>query len=197
MIYIGKAKDLRAGPEATSLRRPPKTSGPRGWCGKSATSISSKRKARSMPCSWRRGSSRTSCRNTIATSATTRRFPTWKSAPTKTIPASASRATPQRRGSKLYGPFTNSRAFRGAMGILQKVFKFRTCPLEIEEGDPRWRWFRPCLLASTGQCSAPCNLRISREEYRKNIHRLQHFFGRETATAVARCAKTWPPRPRT
>ena len=84
--------------------------------------------------------------------------------------------TPQERGSKLYGPFTNSRSLRGAMAILQKIFKFRTCSLDIEEGDSRWRWFRPCLLASTGQCSAPCNLRISREEYRKNIHRLQTFL---------------------
>ena len=84
--------------------------------------------------------------------------------------------TPQERGSKLYGPFTNSRSLRGAMAILQKVFKFRTCSLDIEEGDARWRWFRPCLLASTGQCSAPCNFRISREEYRKNIHRLQTFL---------------------
>ena len=27
-----------------------------------------------------------------------------------------------------------------------------------------------------GQCAAPCNFRISREEYRKNIHRLQQFL---------------------
>lgn len=83
---------------------------------------------------------------------------------------------PKSRGTKLYGPFANPRGLRGAIQILQKVFKFRTCHLDIDETDRRWRWFRPCLLASIEQCSAPCNLRISKEDYRKMIHRLQRFL---------------------
>jgi excinuclease ABC subunit C len=62
------------------------------------------------------------------------------------------------------------------MQILQRVFKFRTCPLDIKEDDERWRWFRPCLLASINQCTAPCNLRISKEEYRKDVARLKLFL---------------------
>jgi excinuclease ABC subunit C len=84
--------------------------------------------------------------------------------------------TPRDRGTKLYGPFTNTRGLRGALQVLQKIFKFRTCSLDVAEEDPRWRWFRPCLLASIRQCSAPCNLRISQEDYRKSIHRLQQFL---------------------
>ena len=84
--------------------------------------------------------------------------------------------TPRDRGTKLYGPFTNTRGLRGALQVLQKIFKFRTCSLDIAEEDPRWRWFRPCLLASIRQCSAPCNLRISKDDYRKSIHRLQQFL---------------------
>jgi len=84
--------------------------------------------------------------------------------------------TPRDRGTKLYGPFTNTRGLRGALQVLQKIFRFRTCSLDIAEEDARWRWFRPCLLASIRQCSAPCNLRISKEEYRKGIHRLQQFL---------------------
>ena len=60
--------------------------------------------------------------------------------------------------------------------MLQKVFKFRTCTLDIDENDSRWRWYRPCLLHSIAQCTAPCNLRISKELYRKDIHRLQRFL---------------------
>ena len=80
---------------------------------------------------------------------------------------------PRMTGVKLYGPFPNVRALRGALQVLQRVFKFRTCSLDIEEEDQRWQWFRPCLLASIGQCTAPCNLRISKSEYRRDIHRLQ------------------------
>ena len=83
---------------------------------------------------------------------------------------------PQDRGTKLYGPFANVRGLRGALNVLQKVFKFRTCSLDIREADERWRWFRTCLLASIAQCTAPCNLRISKEQYRKDIHRLMKFL---------------------
>ncbi len=83
---------------------------------------------------------------------------------------------PKQKGVKLYGPFASAGALRGAMQVLQRVFKFRTCSLDIMENDERWRWFRPCLLASIDQCTAPCNMRISKEEYRKDIKRFQMFM---------------------
>lgn len=83
---------------------------------------------------------------------------------------------PRPTGVKLYGPFPSAGSVRGALQVLQRIFKFRTCELDIEAGDQRWRWFRPCLLASIKQCSAPCNMRITREEYRKDIRRLQMFL---------------------
>lgn len=83
---------------------------------------------------------------------------------------------PSSRGTRLYGPFASAAGLRGAIQVLQKVFKFRTCSLDIQEGDERWRWFRPCLLASIAQCTAPCNFRVSKEEYRKDIRRLQKFL---------------------
>lgn len=83
---------------------------------------------------------------------------------------------PNSRGTKLYGPFTSAKKLRGAIAALQKIFRFRTCSLDIDENDERWRWFRPCLLASINQCTAPCNLRISKEEYRRDIERLKLFL---------------------
>ncbi|MGD0654438.1 MAG: UvrB/UvrC motif-containing protein [Thermoguttaceae bacterium] len=83
---------------------------------------------------------------------------------------------PKGHGSKLYGPFPNPRQLRGAIQVLQKIFKFRTCSLDIDADDKRWQWFRPCLLHSIEQCTAPCNLRISKEEYRKDTRRLQQVL---------------------
>jgi excinuclease ABC subunit C len=84
--------------------------------------------------------------------------------------------TPRQKGVKLYGPFTSAGSLRGAIVVLQRIFKFRTCTLDIDADAEQWRWFRPCLLASIGQCTAPCNLRISKEDYRKDINRLKTFL---------------------
>jgi excinuclease ABC subunit C len=83
---------------------------------------------------------------------------------------------PKGHGSRLYGPFPNPRQLRGAIQVLQKIFKFRTCTLDIDAADKRWQWFRPCLLHSIEQCTAPCNLRISKDDYRKGIRRLQQVL---------------------
>ncbi len=80
---------------------------------------------------------------------------------------------PKRRGVKLYGPFTSAKTLRHAIQVLQRIFQFRTCSLDIKEGDARWRWFRPCLLHSIRQCTAPCNFRVSKEDYRKQIRSLR------------------------
>ncbi|HEY4309464.1 MAG TPA: excinuclease ABC subunit UvrC [Pirellulales bacterium] len=91
---------------------------------------------------------------------------------------------PQDRGTKLYGPFASAGSLRGAIQVLQKIFKFRTCSLDIEEGDEKWRWFRPCLLHSIQQCTAPCNMRISKEEYRRDIARLRMFLEGKKASLL-------------
>ncbi|MEO1997454.1 MAG: UvrB/UvrC motif-containing protein, partial [Planctomycetaceae bacterium] len=64
----------------------------------------------------------------------------------------------------------------GTIAVLQKIFRFRTCTLDIDESDERWRWFRPCLLHSIKQCTAPCNLLIDKQAYRADIGRLRMFL---------------------
>ncbi len=76
---------------------------------------------------------------------------------------------PRRKGVRLYGPFTSARSLRTAIQVLQRIFQFRTCQLDIAADDPRWRWFRPCILHNIRQCTAPCNLRVTKEDYRKQI----------------------------
>src|SRR5207253_3322294 len=80
---------------------------------------------------------------------------------------------PRRRGVKLYGPFTSARSLRMAVQVLQRVFQFRTCQLDIKSDDQRWRWFRPCILHNIRQCTAPCNFRVTKDDYRKQIRALR------------------------
>ncbi len=81
------------------------------------------------------------------------------------------------KGARIYGPFVSVGALRHAMQLLQRVFKYRTCELEIVDGDPRNARFRPCLLAAINQCTAPCAARIGRTEYRADIDRFIRFLG--------------------
>ena len=81
------------------------------------------------------------------------------------------------RGARIYGPFVSVGSLRHAMQLLQRVFKYRTCELEIIDGDPKNRLFRPCLLAAINQCTAPCAARIPKEEYRGDIDRFLRFLG--------------------
>ena len=83
---------------------------------------------------------------------------------------------PQPKGSRLFGPFTGVKDLRAAMVVLQKIFRFRTCKLEIKEDDSRRRFFRPCLLFSIKQCTAPCAAKISRSDYKKVISDLTKFL---------------------
>ena len=93
--------------------------------------------------------------------------------------------TPRRKGVKLYGPFTSAKTLRAALQVLQRIFKFRTCSLDIAADDARWRWFRPCILANINQCTAPCNLRVSKEDYRKQIRGLRLVLEGKKAKLLA------------
>ncbi len=97
--------------------------------------------------------------------------------------------SPRRRGVRLYGPFTSARTLRRAMQVLQRIFQFRTCSLDIRSDDERWRWFRPCLLHSIRQCTAPCNFRVTREEYRKQIRKLRMVMEGKKERLIAEMEK--------
>jgi excinuclease ABC subunit C len=85
-------------------------------------------------------------------------------------------ADPEFRGSKVFGPFVAAGALREAVTLLQRIFKFRTCSLDILPGDPKLKQFRPCLLYNINQCTAPCAAKIDREPYRADIDRFIGFL---------------------
>ncbi len=96
---------------------------------------------------------------------------------------------PRHKGTRLYGPFTSAAGLRDAVNSLQKVFRFRTCELTILADDDKRRHFRPCLLHSIGQCTAPCADLISKEEYRKDIDRLKKFLASKRSVVLRQLRK--------
>ena len=80
------------------------------------------------------------------------------------------------RGAKVLGPFTSVSALRESIHLLQRVFKFRTCRLDIREDDEKRCHFRPCLLYPIKQCTAPCAAKVNQEDYRADIDRFVRFL---------------------
>ena len=75
--------------------------------------------------------------------------------------------------SRYFGPFTSAAAVKDTIELLNKLFKLRTCNRNL----PRDCGLdRPCLNYHIGQCAAPCQGKIGREEYRKNVDRALEFL---------------------
>ena len=88
------------------------------------------------------------------------------------------------KGARIWGPFAAAGSLREAVQYLQRVFKFRTCSLDIVDGDPKNRYFRPCLLHAIGQCTAPCADKIAKDEYRADIDRFTRFLNSKRSVVL-------------
>ena len=174
VIYVGKARNLRSRAGSYFLKEAALDSRTRDWVGKIAdldfistpTEVDALLYEARLVKDLRPASSTKTC-------GTTRRSRTCKSAPGRSSRGSRLPASRGGRGVKLFGPFTSANgSLKVAVNVLQRIFKFRNCSLDIKSGDDRWRWFRPCLLHSIRQCTAPCNFRVSREDYRRQIKKL-------------------------
>ncbi|MCH8253417.1 MAG: excinuclease ABC subunit UvrC [Planctomycetes bacterium] len=97
--------------------------------------------------------------------------------------------TPRLKGSKLYGPFASPSSLRDAVNALQRVFKYRTCELDIRADDESRRFFRPCLLHAINQCTAPCAALISKEDYKKDVDRLKKFLASKRSVVLRQMKK--------
>lgn len=91
--------------------------------------------------------------------------------------------------SKLYGPFTSAGDLRRVIQVLQRVFRFRTCTLQIDANDEKRRFFRPCILHDISQCSGPCAGRISVAAYRDDIKRLKRFLESKRSVVLRQLRK--------
>jgi excinuclease ABC subunit C len=96
---------------------------------------------------------------------------------------------PRASGSRLFGPFAGAKDLRAVFAELQKIFKFRSCNLDIEADDLKRRFFRPCILYSINQCVAPCAAKIEKPEYRNIIRDLIKFLQSKRSTVLRQLKK--------
>jgi excinuclease ABC subunit C len=91
---------------------------------------------------------------------------------------------PREKGSRLFGPFVGSYDLRQTLVVLQKIFKFRTCKLDISADDLKRKFFRPCILYSIKQCVAPCAALTDQKAYKKIITDLSKFLKSKRSTII-------------
>jgi excinuclease ABC subunit C len=96
---------------------------------------------------------------------------------------------PRPSGSRLFGPFAGAKELRLVLVELQKIFKFRTCTLDIKENDPKRIFFRPCILYSIKQCAAPCAAKIDKPEYKNIVKDLIKFLRSKRSTILRQMRK--------
>ncbi|MDD3839882.1 MAG: excinuclease ABC subunit UvrC [Clostridia bacterium] len=76
-------------------------------------------------------------------------------------------------GAKYFGPYTNVSAVRQTIDVIKKLFPIRTCKKKIEYGDKNGR---PCLNYHIKQCMAPCQGKVSKNEYNDMIRHISLFL---------------------
>ncbi len=103
-------------------------------------------------------------------------FPYLQITTSEDFPRVAITRQPSSSGVRLYGPFVSPLDLRAALPLMQRAFKFRTCKLDIAAGDDARRHFRPCILHSIKQCTAPCAAMVSRDDYAAQIARFRQFM---------------------
>ncbi len=83
----------------------------------------------------------------------------------------------KRDGAKYFGPFTSGAAIRDTIELLNKLFHLRNCRKVLPRDVGKER---PCLYHQMGQCPAPCQGSVDREEYRENFQKAISFLNGNT-----------------
>ena len=70
---------------------------------------------------------------------------------------------------KYYGPYTNAKSMYTTLDLLKKLFPLKQCKT------PKFK-DRPCIYYQIGRCMAPCQKKISSEDYKKLIKNVELFL---------------------
>ena len=74
-------------------------------------------------------------------------------------------------GAQYYGPYTSAYSLRDTMNLLNRMFPYRSCALNMEK-----EYDRPCLDFHIKRCAGPCIRAVSQEEYAGIIQQVMRFL---------------------
>lgn len=70
---------------------------------------------------------------------------------------------------RYYGPYTDIRAMHSTLDFLKKIFPLKQCRV------PKFK-NRPCLYYNIGRCLAPCQNKVTSEEYKHLVGQVELFL---------------------
>ncbi len=82
-------------------------------------------------------------------------------------------------GARYFGPYASASSVRTTLGVVKKLFPWRSCTKTITGTDPR-----PCLDYFIHRCIAPCTAYCSKEEYDEVIRQTTLFLEGKTGEVV-------------
>ncbi len=79
-------------------------------------------------------------------------------------------------GSSYFGPYTSKYRARIILDIIKKLFKIRTCSLDLSQKNIEASKFKVCLEYHIKNCLAPCVAYESEEEYDEKIRQIKNIL---------------------
>ena len=79
-------------------------------------------------------------------------------------------------GSEYYGPYASVRMMRTILDLIHRMYKTRTCSLNLTEDNIKSGKFRICLEYHIGNCRGPCENKQSEEDYNESISHIRQII---------------------
>lgn len=86
---------------------------------------------------------------------------------------------PRRGRSRYFGPFRDRIEAEQIIGLLTRLFQLRTCPGLLAPAPT----VTPCFEGQVGACTAPCAVRVTREQYRQQADRCMQLLEGDAGAA--------------
>ncbi len=81
-----------------------------------------------------------------------------------------------RNGSSYYGPYSHLPSMYAVLDLIKKLYKIRTCRLNLNQDDIKRGKFKVCLEYHIKNCQAPCIGKQTHEEYMQNIEEIKEIL---------------------
>lgn len=87
-------------------------------------------------------------------------------------------------GSSYFGPYTNIMVAKTLIDLFERMYKIRTCSLNLQETMIEEKNYKVCLKYHIEKCQAPCANLVSRETYQEGIEEIKQILRGRTSELI-------------